>query len=110
MPRSSARTRNSPLISRKVGRFLRDRGVTDFAVAPVQFREITARAKDDDGETVQRRVGFRLIQRIEVSSGEVETVPRLGTDSSATLLARASRSSPTALSSSTPSPARPRSR
>jgi uncharacterized protein len=69
----------------KVERFLRSRGVTEFGVAPVQFREITARAKDDDGETVQRRVGFRLVQRIEVSSSEVEAVPRLGTESSALL-------------------------
>jgi hypothetical protein len=69
----------------KVERFLRSRGVAEFALAPVQFREVTARAKDDDGESVQRRVGFRLIQRLEVSSGDVEAVPRLGTASSALL-------------------------
>lgn len=69
----------------KVERFLSRRGVREIALAPVQFREITARAKDDDGETVQRRVGFRLIQRLEVSSAEVEAVPRLGTEASALL-------------------------
>lgn len=69
----------------KVERFLRGRGVTDLVVAPVQFREVTARAKEDDGETVARRVGYRLIQRIEVSSPDVDSVPRLGTESSALL-------------------------
>ncbi|MDP3069471.1 MAG: SIMPL domain-containing protein [Opitutaceae bacterium] len=69
----------------KVERFLRGRGVAEFTIAPVQFREVTARAKDDDGETVQRRIGYRLIQRLEVSSDDIDGVPRLGTDSSALL-------------------------
>ncbi len=69
----------------KVERFLHGRGVTEFALAPLQFREVTARAKDDDGETVQRRIGFRLTQRIEVSSSDIEGVPRLGAAASVLL-------------------------
>lgn len=69
----------------KVEAFLRSHQVNDVALFPVQIREITARTKGDDSETVTRRIGYRLVQRLEVRSVEVDTVPRLGTESTALL-------------------------
>lgn len=57
--------------------FLRDKGVAQFELLPVQVREITARAKNDDEETLTRRVGYQLVQAVEVRSTNVEAVPRL---------------------------------
>lgn len=61
----------------KVERFLRTHNVTDYSLAPVQIREVTARAKNDDGETVARRTGYQLTQAIGVKSAEVDSVTRL---------------------------------
>ncbi len=69
----------------KVDAFLRGSGVKELALLPVQVREITARAKTDDDETVTKRLGYRLTQRIEVRSGDVATTTRLGTESAALL-------------------------
>ena len=69
----------------KVTEFLRNKGVTEIIVQPIQIREITARTKDDTDETVTKRIGFRLTQRIEIRSTDVATTTGLGT-ASATLL------------------------
>lgn len=64
----------------KVERFLRGHGVADYALAPVQIREVTARGKNEDGEVVSRAVGYQLTQALQVSSAEVTGLPRLERD------------------------------
>src|SRR5947208_187111 len=44
---------------------------------PLQVREVTARVKNDDDETVSKRVGYQITQAIEVSSTDVDSTPRL---------------------------------
>jgi hypothetical protein len=67
----------------KVSAFFSMRGITNFAASPVQIREITARQRNDDEDTVATvRVGFRLTQSIEVHSEDVDRLPRLAGDSS----------------------------
>jgi len=65
--------------------FLRAHGASEFTIHPLQIREITAREKDGENEMVTRRIGYRLLQRIEVRSTEVEATPRLAADSTALL-------------------------
>lgn len=72
----------------KVTNFLQVHGITNLALAPAQIREITAKRKEriDDDEnaepqTVLVRLGYRLTQSLEISSGEVERVPRLAAES-----------------------------
>jgi hypothetical protein len=69
----------------KVERFLRAKGVENFELLPVQIREITARGKSDDDETVTRRLGYQLTQAIEVRSTDVEGTPRLSREASVLL-------------------------
>lgn len=69
----------------KVERFLRAKGVENFELLPVQIREITARSKSDDDETVTRRLGYQLTQAIEVRSTDVEGTPRLSRDAAVLL-------------------------
>jgi hypothetical protein len=69
----------------RVDAFLSAKGVKEFTVLPVQIREITARTKGDDDETVTKRIGYRLSQRIEIKSTDVATTTRLGTESAALL-------------------------
>ncbi len=69
----------------QVDAFLRAKGVKEFTLLPVQIREITARAKGDDDETVTRRIGYRLSQRIEIKSADIATTTRLGTESAVLL-------------------------
>lgn len=69
----------------KVAVFLRAQGVTEFTILPVQVREVTERRHGDDEESVARRVGYRLTQRIEVRSKEIPTATRLGTEAAALL-------------------------
>ena len=69
----------------KVDAFLRAKGVKEISVLPVQIREITARSKSDNDETVTKRVGYRLTQRIEIKSNDVAPTTRLGTESAALL-------------------------
>jgi hypothetical protein len=71
----------------QVDAFLHAKGVKEFTLLPVQVREITARAKGEDDERVTRRIGYRLIQRIEIKSSDIATTTRLGTES-AVLLAQ----------------------
>lgn len=72
----------------KITGFLQVHGMTNIALAPVQIREITAKRKErvDDDEnaepqTVLVRLGYRLTQSLEISSTEVERVPRLAAES-----------------------------
>ena len=65
----------------RVEAFLREHGAANFAVYPLQIREITARVSGDYDENSGRRIGYRLTQRLEVRSPEVDTLPRLATDS-----------------------------
>ena len=69
----------------KVETFLREHGAKDFALFPLQIREITARSNENDNEAVTRRIGYRLLQRIEVRSADVDATPRLATESTALL-------------------------
>ncbi|HEY8994666.1 MAG TPA: SIMPL domain-containing protein [Lacunisphaera sp.] len=67
----------------KVAAFFLTRGIEGFAASPVQIREITAKQRNEDDDTVTAmRVGYRLSQSIEVRSPDVEGVPRLAGDSS----------------------------
>lgn len=65
----------------KVAKFLREHGVaeTEIAAAPVQIQDLTAKRRDEsDADTyVAVRVGYRLVQFLEVRSADVEGVPRL---------------------------------
>jgi hypothetical protein len=57
--------------------FLRAKGVKDFSPLPLQIREITARTRNEEDETVSKRVGFQFTQSVEVSSSDVDATPRL---------------------------------
>jgi uncharacterized protein len=66
----------------KVAAFFSTRGITGLAASPVQIRDITARQKNEDDDTVVNvRVGYRLTQSIEVHSEEVDRLPRLAGES-----------------------------
>ena len=66
----------------KVTAFLTTHGLAEFSAAPVQIREITAKQRNEENDTVTTvRVGYRLGQTIEVRSPDVERVPRLAGDS-----------------------------
>ena len=69
----------------KVTAFLRAKGVKDFSLLPVQIREITARTRTDGDEITMKRIGYRLTQRIEIKSTDIEPTTRLGTDSAVLL-------------------------
>ena len=69
--------------SAKVAAFFSARGIEGFVASAVQIREITAKQRNEEDDTVANvRVGYRLSQSIEVHSPEVERVPRLASDSS----------------------------
>lgn len=69
----------------KVDAFLRVKGVKEFSLLPLQIREITARAKSADDAIVMKRIGYRLTQRIEIKSADIEPTTRLGTESAVLL-------------------------
>ena len=69
----------------QVTAFLTEKGVKNITLLPVQIREITSREKDENDETVSRRTGYRLTQRLEIRSTDVTTTTRLGTESAALL-------------------------
>jgi hypothetical protein len=66
----------------KVARFLQERGQKDFSLSPVQVKELTKRKKGDseDDDSVSERIGYQLSQTIQISSSDVETIPKLATD------------------------------
>ncbi len=66
----------------KVTAFLTTRGLAEFSAGPVQIREVTAKQRNEEDDTVTNvRVGYRLTQTVEVRSPDVERVPRLAGDS-----------------------------
>lgn len=68
--------------SAKVAAFLAARGIDGFIASAVQIRELTAKQRNQDDDSVTSvRAGYRLSQSIEVHSPEVERVPRLASDS-----------------------------
>jgi hypothetical protein len=67
----------------KVAAFFKARGFDGFIASPVQIRELVARQRNADDDTVTNvRVGYRLTHAIEVRSDDVDRLPRLAGDSS----------------------------
>jgi uncharacterized protein len=67
----------------KVAAFFKTRGFDGFAASPVQIRELVAKQRNADDDTVSNvRVGYRLSHAIEVHSEDVERLPRLASESS----------------------------
>jgi hypothetical protein len=66
----------------KVEHFLEERGQKDFTLSPVQVKELTKRKRDgaEDDESVSERIGYQLSQTIQISSSDVEALPKLATD------------------------------
>ena len=69
----------------KVAAFLRAKGAAEFSLLPVQIREITARGRREEDETVTRRIGYRLTQKLELKSTDLVPASALGTESAALL-------------------------
>jgi uncharacterized protein len=69
----------------KVGRFLAAAGVTNYTFKPVEIDELSATVtvRDDDHgaheTTMQKIVGYRLAQSVEVESADLDRVTRLDT-------------------------------
>jgi len=67
----------------KVAAFFKARGFDGFIASPVQIRELVARQRNAEDDTVTNvRVGYRLTHAIEVRSDDVDRLPRLAGDSS----------------------------
>jgi hypothetical protein len=67
----------------KVAAFFKARGFEDFLTSPVQIRELVAKQRNEEDDTVTNvRVGYRLTSAVEVRSDDVERLPRLAGDSS----------------------------
>jgi hypothetical protein len=64
----------------RVLQFVSSRNIRECAVLPIQIREITDKT-ESDGETVGRKLGYRLSQGIEVRTPEVELIPLLSSES-----------------------------
>jgi hypothetical protein len=66
----------------KVAGFFKNRGFENFIASPVQIRELVAKQRNEEDDTVANvRIGYRLTQAIEVRSDDVERLPRLASDS-----------------------------
>jgi len=67
----------------KVASFFKTRGFEGFIASPVQIRELVAKQRNEEDDTVTNvRIGYRLTHAIEVRSEDVERLPRLASDSS----------------------------
>ncbi len=67
--------------SEKMRTFLTSRGQLKFEIAPVQVRDLTRRKKDElETEAVPERVGYQLLQPVQVTSADVDGIPRLAAD------------------------------
>jgi len=67
----------------KVAAFFQSRGFEGFVASPVQIRELVAKQRNNEDDTVSNvRVGYRLTHAIEIRSDDVERLPRLAGDSS----------------------------
>lgn len=64
----------------KVTGFLQANGAMDYTVFPVQIREITTHS-DNNPDSVPVTIGYRLFRNIEVTSTDVEMLPRLSSES-----------------------------
>lgn len=65
----------------KVKVFLEERGQKNLTLSPVQVKDLTRRKKEGpEGEMVSERVGYQLSQALQISSPDVEAVPRLAAD------------------------------
>ncbi len=62
--------------SAKVESFLHAANQNNYLLQPVQVSPVVERTKTENGE-VARRVGYRIVQCIEVRSSDVETLPKL---------------------------------
>ncbi len=66
----------------KVAAFFTSRGFAGFTASPVQIRELVAKQRNTEDDTVTNvRVGYRLTHAIEVRSDDVDRLPRLASDS-----------------------------
>ncbi len=66
----------------KVAAFFKTRGFEGFVGSPVQIRELVAKQRHEEDDTVTNvRVGYRLTHAIEVRSEDVDRLPRLASDS-----------------------------
>lgn len=66
----------------KVDAFLKARSQPRGGWSPVEVRELTAaRPRDEDENSPQKRVGYKVAQSFKVSSGDVDALPRLASDS-----------------------------
>jgi len=67
----------------KVAAFFKNRGFEGFVASPVQIRELIAKQRHEEDDTVTNvRVGYRLTHAIEIRSDDVDRLPRLAGDSS----------------------------
>ncbi len=67
----------------KVAAFFAQREITGFTASPIHIRELTAKQRQEDDDTVASvRVGYRLTQSIEIHSDDVEGLPRLAGETS----------------------------
>lgn len=67
----------------KVAAFFTAHNIPGFVAMPVQIRELTAKQRNADDDTVASvRTGYRLTHEIEVRSQDVGLLPRLAGDSS----------------------------
>ncbi len=58
--------------------FLKSKGVNDYIVSPIGIQEL--HDKPEDETTARKTVGFRLSRSVEIRSGEVERIARLGSE------------------------------
>ena len=67
--------------SEKLQAFLAARGHTKFELSPVQVRDLTKRKNDDlIVDEVPERTGFLLLQGLQLSSADVEGIPKLAAE------------------------------
>lgn len=66
----------------KVAAFFQRHGFDGFVASPVQIRELVAKKRNEDDDTVTNvRIGYRLAHAIEVHSADVDRLPKLASDS-----------------------------
>lgn len=69
---------------KKLTAFLTAKGFSKFSASPVSVRDVAKRKRgvlEADEETVPERSGYQLVQAVQITSPEVEGVPRLAADS-----------------------------
>jgi hypothetical protein len=69
---------------RKLVAFLTAKGFPTFSASPVSVRDVAKRKRgplEADDESVPERSGYQLVQAVQITSPEVEALPRLAADS-----------------------------